>query len=324
MVVQTLIDLAGARVFAIPADDGLGETRAREGMLIEGPQGWGEFSPADSADPAELARWLTAATEPGTVGWPDAVRGRVPVAVTVPAVPAEQARRLAAGSGCRTADVLVGPGDAADIARVEAVRDALGPAGRVRCRAGAPWAVDTAAAVIAELARAAGELEFVTQPCASLAETAALRRAVDVPIGVEASRHQVGGRPDPALAQAADVVVLDCGPLGGVRRALRVGEMAGLPSAVTSTAVSTVGLAAAVALAAALPDSGYACGTGERALLAGDLVSESRSLTPTDGFLPVAPMPPGPRADLLERFAVTDPRRIARWRHRLEIARSAG
>ncbi|BBZ04409.1 o-succinylbenzoate synthase [Mycolicibacterium chitae] len=327
MIVQTLIDLDRARIFAIPLADGTG---VREGMLIEGPQGWGEFSPAESADPAELARWLTAATEPGTVGWPDAVRGRVPVAVSVPAVAADRAHRLVADSGCRTAEVTVGtaggdaPSRAADIARVEAVRDALGPGGRLRCRAGAAWDPATAASIIAELARAAGDLDFVAQPCASLPEMAALRRTVGVRIGVDAARQHGAGRGSGALLEAADVVVLDCGPLGGVRRALRVGETLGLPCAVMSSAVSTVGLAGAIALAAALPELEHACGVGERAQLTGDLVSAARSLTGADGYLPAAPMPPGPVPDLLERFAVTDPQRVDRWRRRLEIARSAG
>ena len=332
MIVQTLIDFDRARTFAIPLADGTG---VREGMLLEGPQGWGEFSPAEAADPAELARWLTAATEPGTGGWPDAVRGRVPIAVSVPAVAADRAHCLVADSGCRTAEVAVGAlgGDAhsraADIARVEAVRDALGPDGRLRCRAEAAWDPATAASIIAELARAAGDLDFVAQPCASLPETAALRRAVDVRIGVDVARQHVArqhgaGRGSEALIGAADVVVLDCGPLGGVRRALRVGETLGLPCAVTSSAVSTVGLAGAVALAAALPELDHACGVGERAQLAGDLVSVARSLTAADGYLPAAPMPPGPVGDLLERFAVTDPQRVDRWRRRLEIAQSAG
>ncbi|MCV7108017.1 hypothetical protein H7H74_19805 [Mycolicibacterium chitae] len=77
-------------------------------------------------------------------------------------------------------------------------------------------------------------------------------------------------------------------------------------------------------MAAALPELEHACGVGERAQLTGDLVSAARSLTGADGYLPAAPMPPGPVPDLLERFAVTDPQRVDRWRRRLEIARSAG
>lgn len=321
---QTLIDLDRARVFAIPVHDDAG---VREGMLIEGPQGWGEFSPSASATPAELTRWLTAATEPGTVGWPDAVRGRVPVAATVPAVDAERARRIVTVGGCRTAEVAVvgdGPSRDGDLARVAAVRAALGPAGALRCHVAATWDVATAAAVITELAEAAGGLEFVVQPCASLAELVELRRRVDVPIGIDVAKYYGPGRLADSLVDAADVAVLDCGPLGGVRRALRVAESVGLPCTVTSTAASTIGLGSAVALAAALPDSAYACGLGERMLLAGDLVGGSRSLTAVDGYLPAAPMPPGPAPDLLDRYAVTDPQRLRWWRDRLQTAQLLG
>ena len=65
---KALIDFDGTRPFAIPMAVGPG---VREGMLIEGPQGWGEFSPPLSCDDPTVQRWLTAALEPGTVGWPD-------------------------------------------------------------------------------------------------------------------------------------------------------------------------------------------------------------------------------------------------------------
>ena len=68
-------------------------SRVCEGMLIEGPQGWGEFSPPAGVAGEQAARWLTAAIEAGIVGWPDPLRGRVPVAVIVPAVSPEPRRR---------------------------------------------------------------------------------------------------------------------------------------------------------------------------------------------------------------------------------------
>ena len=112
----------------------------REGALIEGPAGWGEFSPFAEYGPRECARWLACALEAAVTGWPAPVRDRVPVNVTVPAVGPEQARAIVAGSGCRTAKVKVaepGQPESADLARVEAVRDALGPAGKLRVDANA-------------------------------------------------------------------------------------------------------------------------------------------------------------------------------------------
>lgn len=315
---QTLIDLDTAPVFAIPMRDG---ATMHEGVLVEGPQGWGEFSPPPGCPDHLLVRWLTAATEPGTVGWPDARRGRVPVAVTVPVTDPARAHDLVAASGCRTAAVEVADpactlGD--DVARIAAVRDALGPDGMIRCDAKGRWSVDAAVTAVPALDRAAGGLEFVEQPCRSIAELAAVRRRVDVRIAIADSLERALG--DPGLAEAADIAVLHCGSLGGARRALRIAESCGLPCSVTSGVETSIGVAVAVALAGALPELPFAGTLGSGSLLDGDLVADSRRLVPVDGFLPVAPMSPAPLSELLDRYSVTDPARIRWWRSRLESA----
>ncbi|MCU1595772.1 MAG: O-succinylbenzoate synthase, partial [Frankiales bacterium] len=82
--------------------------RHREALLIEGPQGWGEFSPFLEYDDQEAARWLAAALEAATVGWPVPLRDRVPVNATVPAVAAaEVGAVLDRFPGCTTAKVKV-------------------------------------------------------------------------------------------------------------------------------------------------------------------------------------------------------------------------
>ncbi len=316
---KTLIDFDAAPVFALPMMDTVGRRRLREGMLVEGPQGWGEFSPGPDTDPGALGRWLTAAVEAGTVGWPDPVRGRIPVAVTVPAVDPAHARRIVSDSACTTAEVSVGVSagsHALDIARLEAVRDCLGPNGALRCNALGQWDIDGAVTAITALDKAAGGLEYVLQPCATPHELAAVRRRVGVPIAVDGSRP---GMPL-ALKEFADVAVLSCGPMGGVRRALRIAEACGLPSVVTSGLESSVGLAGGLALAGALPELPFACALGTRLLLAGDVVALSRQLIPAGGWLPVAPMPPAPDRDLLARYAITDANRVAWWRDRLRAA----
>src|SRR5690606_33798314 len=107
---------------------------ARDGVLLRGDAGWGEFSPFWDYDDAESGPWWAAATEAADVGWPAPVRTSVPVNVTVPAVDGPTAHLLVTGSGgCRTAKVKVaepGQSEADEIARLEAVRDALGPDGR--------------------------------------------------------------------------------------------------------------------------------------------------------------------------------------------------
>jgi o-succinylbenzoate synthase len=290
----------------------------REGMLVEGPAGWGDFCPFPEYDDAEAAAWLAAAVEQATVGWPPPVRDRVPVNVTVPAVDPDRAYAVVAGSGCRTAKVKVAdrPGSLPDdIARVAAVRDALGPDGAVRVDANGAWDVDAAVRAVRELDRAAGGLEYVEQPCRTVDELAAVRRRVDVKIAADESIRRADDPERVAVAEAADVAVLKCMPLGGVRRALRVAEAAGLPCVVSSALETSVGLAAGLALAGALPELDLACGLGTVSLLADDVVADP--LRPVDGHLPVPRTPPTPDPARLIALTHPDPQRTRWWRDRL-------
>jgi o-succinylbenzoate synthase len=263
----------------------------REGALIEGPAGWGEFSPFAEYGPRECARWLASALESAGFewagpGWPAPVRDRIPVNVTVPAVGPERAREIVAASGCRTAKVKVaerGQSDADDIERVEAVRDAIGPDGKVRVDANGGWDVAHAKRVLGQLARFG--LEYAEQPCATLEELAELRREIDIPVAADESIRRAQDPMRVRAAGAADIVVLKVQPLGGVRAALRIAQACGLPVVVSSAVDTSVGLAAGVALAAALPELPYACGLATMALLAGDVTAAP--LAETGGELPV-------------------------------------
>jgi O-succinylbenzoate synthase len=280
-------------------------------VLVRGPAGWGEFSPFWDYDIAESRRWWAAAEEAAVAGWPAPVRDAVPVNVTVPAVGPEEAHAIVAASGCRTAKVKVaepGQTSADDLARVEAVRDALGAAGAIRVDANAAWDVDTAVARLRELGRVG--LEYAEQPCAGLADLAELRRRTDVRIAVDEGVRRSADPLRVDLREAADVVVLKVQPLGGVRAALRVAEAHGLPCVVSSALESSVGIAAGVALAAALPELPFACGLATVALFIDDVTSTP--LLPVDGVLPVV----RPEPDRLDDVAA-DPVTAARWGARL-------
>jgi len=301
------------RAFAIPMPVRFRGVTVREGALIEGPAGWGEFSPFAEYGPRECARWLASALESATRDWPAPVRERIPVNVTVPAVGPEQAMRIVAGSGCRTAKVKVaerGQDEAADIERVEAVREALGPTGRIRVDANGGWDTGQAARMLRRLAPFG--LEYAEQPCATLDELTELRRHIDIPVAADESIRRASDPLRVRAAGAADIVVLKVQPLGGVREALRVAEACGLPVVVSSAVDTSVGLAAGAALAAALPELPYACGLATMSLLAGDVTADP--LVPDRGELPVRR--PVVDAGLLARFE-TDP---GPWRDRAAAA----
>jgi o-succinylbenzoate synthase len=271
----------------------------RDAVLIRGPEGWGEFSPFPEYPPAVARRWLTAALESASVAYPRPRRGRVAVNVTIPAVEAATARRLTLESGCHTAKVKVaepGQTEQEDLARLEAVRDALGPEGGIRVDANAAWDVPTAIARIRAMSRFG--LEYVEQPVATIDEMKAVREAVEVPIAAD---ELVRTLPDPAVvaaAGAADVIVVKVQPLGGVGATLELASRIGLPVVVSSALETSVGMAAGVAAAAALPHLPYACGLGTVALLGGDVVTDP--LEPRQGWVDVRR--PAPDPELLERY----------------------
>ncbi|HTI24790.1 MAG TPA: o-succinylbenzoate synthase [Kutzneria sp.] len=290
----------------------------REGAVLRGPNGWGEFCPFDDYDDAVAATWLATAVEQCTQGWPAPVRDRIPINCTVPVVDPVRAHEIVAKSGCGTAKVKVADHPASlgeDVARLEAVRDALGPDGRIRIDANAVWDVDTAVHHIREMARAAQCLEYVEQPCRTIEELAAVRRKVDVRIAADESIRRADNPLKVAVAGAADVAVIKCTPLGGVRRAMQVAEAAGLPVVVSSALETSVGLAAQLALAGALPELDFACGLGTLSLLDGDVVRDSFKVV--DGFLPVPTQPPTPDPELLDRYALTG-ERLTWWQQRLD------
>jgi o-succinylbenzoate synthase len=269
------LDLDAVRMYCIPMTTRFRGITVREGLLLQGPAGWGEFCPFADYDDEVSAWWLATALESAVLGWPAPVRDCVPINATVPAVDAARAHAIVTASGCATAKVKVADHPeslAEDLARLEAVRDALGPSGAVRVDANGVWDVETAVAHIAAMDAAAGGLEYVEQPCRSIEELAAVRRQVTVRIAADESIRRAEDPLKVAVAGAADVAVIKCTPLGGVRRAMHVAEVAGLPCVVSSALESSVGLAAQLALAGALPQLDFACGLGTLSLLCGDTV----------------------------------------------------
>ncbi len=308
------------KVVAIPMRTRFRGITVREVALLRGPAGWGEWSPFLEYPPDVAEPWLRCAEEAMAGDWPDPLRSSVPVNVTVPAVGPERAHEIVLAGGCRTAKVKVaepGQTSADDEARVEAVRDALGPGGHVRVDANGGWSVDDAVAAIGRLDRAAGGLEYVEQPVASVEDLARVRRRVDVPVAADESIRRAEDPYRVRDLEAADIAVLKVQPLGGVRACLEIAERIGLPVVVSSALETSVGIAAGVALAAALPALPHACGLATVQLLTADVVSEP--LLPVDGALPVR----RPAVDVHEVAGVAAaPDRVAHWEARLAAVRA--
>ena len=263
----------------------------RELALIEGPAGWGEFGAFVEYQPPEAAHWLAAAIEAAYQEPPPARRDRIPINATVPAVgAAEVTDVLARFPGARTAKVKVaepGQGLADDVDRVNAVRQLVGS---VRVDANGGWSVEQA--VEAALALTSdGPLEYVEQPCATVAELAELRSRVDVPIAADESIRKAQDPLAVVRAGAADVAVLKVAPLGGISAMLRIAAQIDIPIVVSSALDSAVGIGQGLAAAAALPELRYACGLGTGRLFIDDVTDPVESV---DGSLLVGPVTPDP------------------------------
>jgi o-succinylbenzoate synthase len=192
------------RGYRIPLKTAFRGLAVREGVLLKGPSGWGEFSVFPEYPPAVARRWMAASLEAAEGAWPRPLRDRIPVNVTVPAVAPDRAHALVAASGCVTAKVKVGEGD--DDARVEAVRHALGPRGKLRIDVNGAWDVDEAVRNLRVLGRY--NLEYAEQPVATLADMAELRTKVDVPLAADESVRTARDPLRVAGLEAADIVVL--------------------------------------------------------------------------------------------------------------------
>ena len=316
--------LAGLVVVQIPLRVRFRGVTEREVALLRGPLGWGEFGPFLEYGPRESSRWLGCAIEAAYAGWPAPVRDAVPVNATVPAVAADDVVGvLARFPGCTTAKVKVAESGQAlgdDLDRVAAVRDLLGPGGRIRVDANGGWNVAEAQHALGALA--AYRLEYAEQPCAEVADLVRLRLAlarngIEVPIAADESIRKAADPLRVAREGAADLVVVKVAPLGGVCRALEIVAECGLPAVVSSALDTSVGMAAGVALAAALPELPWACGLGTLALLTGDVVVAP--VAQVSGELRVSRSAPVVAEELVDRWDA-GPARTAWWRDRVTAA----
>jgi O-succinylbenzoate synthase len=140
---------------------------------------------------------------------------------------------------------------------------------------------------------------------------------VDVPVAADESIRRAADPYRVRDLEAADVAVLKVQPLGGVRACLRIAEDIGIPVVVSSALETSIGIAAGVALAAALPELPYACGLATVQLLTDDVVTSP--MLPVDGALRVV----APVLDeaALARLAAA-PERTAAWHARLAEVRA--
>ena len=312
--------LASMQVVALPLKSKFRGINVREVALFEGPAGWGEFAPFLEYDDAESSTWLLSAIDAATNPAPMAYRGFIKVNATLSAInnAKEIEELLQSFTGCDTVKIKVGENLGEDIVRVARVR-ALLPKAKLRLDVNGAWSVDQALINLYEIYEEVGPLEYIEQPCATLAELRQLKEKLVIDFKITGD-EVIRKAKDPFaidLQGAVDVLMLKAAPLGGITRAREIGAHHKLPMVVSSALDSAVGIGYGLQLAASLPSLDYACG-----LATGQLLSADVAAVPLEnGELAVRAI--SPDADLLAKYAVPV-ERLTWWKERTKRAFYAG
>jgi O-succinylbenzoate synthase len=256
------------RVIALPTKTNFRGITVREVALLKGEYGWAEFSPFLEYDDAEAAHWLASAVEAATTPRPQLFRTSVAVNGTIPDLndPAQLKKIVDSFPGVKTFKIKVGNDLAADLARVNIIRE-LQPQAKIRIDVNGLWSIAQAE----EFLNSVGEIEYVEQPCSTIEELRELKSKTSVKIvGDEILRKAVDPF-DIDLIGAVDYLMLKVQPLGGIKRAHAIAEHHKLPIVVSSALESAVGINYGVTLAASFQELNFDCGLGTGSLLAQDV-----------------------------------------------------
>jgi len=301
-------------IVSIPTKTNFRGVQFREIALIEGDSNWGEFSPFLEYGAEEAAPWLRSAIESAVTPFQSNGIDRIPVNATLPAVPIEQvAEVLSWFPGCNTVKIKVGTKE--DLARIREVFR-INAGAQIRLDANGLWSVTEAKEILESLYSEFGSsLEYVEQPCQTLAENKKLKNEISFPLKIAIDENLRKAGQDAELndiLEVADLLIIKVAPLGGISACLQLIEKVNVPVVVSSALESSVGISAGVALAAQLrikSEPPLPFGLGTVALLEGDVVNNP--LLPVDGKIKVE------KIDIdfnqLKKHSVNESRKI--WWH---------
>jgi L-alanine-DL-glutamate epimerase-like enolase superfamily enzyme len=220
--------------------------------------------------------------------WGGPVRDFVPTKFSVSGQEPAKAADLAAwavAQGFQTMKVKVGIDPDGDVARVRAVRQAVGPGIRLGVDANGGWTPRVAIQTVRRLYEYG--IYFVEQPVPAVdpAWLADVRRHVEVPVMADESISTVQDAIALVRAQAADVLSVYVGKGGGLgpaRKITAVAEGAGLTCTVGSNLEMGVASAAMIHLAMSSPAIGaeeFPCDILGPFFYEGDLLAEALEIT---------------------------------------------
>jgi o-succinylbenzoate synthase len=163
-----------------------------------------------------------------------------------------------------------------EVARVGAVRAAVGPSIDLRLDANEGWTREQTESILTRCADF--NIQYVEQPLSrnDLEGMRALRQTVSIPIAADEMLSDLASARRILEAGAADIFIIKPQLSGGLYNAQRMLQLAsehGLRSVITSSIEAGIGVAAALHLAASSPEVTLACGLGTLPMLKNDLIS---------------------------------------------------
>ena len=298
------------RVIALPTRTNFRGVTVREVALMQGPQGWGEFSPFLEYDDNECRPWLATAIEAATVARPARYRDAIAVNGIIPELndKKEIESLVRTFSGAKTFKVKVGKNLTEDVVRVARVFSNA-PKAAIRIDVNGLWSVEEALTHLYAYYEEIGPFQYVEQPCATVEELRELKRKIKIPLRIAAD-EVIRKAPDPFavdLTDAADVVMLKVQPLGGIQRCLDIANHHGLPVVVSSALESAIGIEYGLDLAASISDLTFDCGLATGSLLAIDVAAHEIS----NGKITLGQI--SPKLDGLD----VSPERYEWWKNRI-------
>lgn len=302
--------LATLRVIALPTRTNFRGVNVREVALMQGPHGWGEFSPFLEYDDNECRPWLASAIEAATVARPARYRDAIAVNGIIPELKdkKEIEALMQKYSGAKTFKVKVGHNLGEDIIRVVRVFSNA-PKAAIRIDVNGLWSVDEALTHLYAYYEEIGPFEYVEQPCATVEELRELKSKIKIPLRIAAD-EAIRKAPDPFavdLTDAADIVMLKVQPLGGIQRCLDIASHHRLPVVVSSALESAIGIEYGLELAASISDLTFDCGLATGSLLTSDVAAHKI----VDGKITLGQI--SPELDGLD----VSPERYEWWKNRI-------
>jgi O-succinylbenzoate synthase len=298
------------RVIALPTRTNFRGVTVREVALMQGPQGWGEFSPFLEYDDKECRPWLASAIEAATVARPARYREAIAVNGIIPELndKKEIESLMRTFSGAKTFKVKVGKNLVEDVVRVARVFSNA-PKAAIRIDVNGLWSVGEALTHLYAYYEEIGPFQYVEQPCATIEELRELKSKIKIPLSIAAD-EAIRKAPDPFavdLTGAADVVMLKVQPLGGIQRCLDIANHHGLPVVVSSALESAIGIEYGLELAASISDLTFDCGLATGSLLTRDVTEHEI----VDGKIALGQI--SPQLDGLD----VSPERYEWWKNRI-------